>query len=75
MFVCAKTTSQQKDATDYEQPRSKNNGILALTEDTMEVGVGIMTDGNLAVARVYKRALEQYEIVNNFNALQRRFGL
>lgn len=36
---------------------------------------GYYYDGNLAVVRVYKRALEQYEIVNNFNALQRRFGL
>ena len=32
-------------------------------------------DGNLAVVRVYKRSLEAYEVMNNFNALQKRFGL
>ena len=32
-------------------------------------------NGNLAVVRVYNRSLEAYEVMNNFNALQKRFRL
>jgi hypothetical protein len=32
-------------------------------------------DGNLAVVRVYNRSLESYEVVNNFNANRKRFGV
>lgn len=58
-------------------------GNLSVSAGGMSIGAyggyngsrGYYYDGNLAVVRVYNRSLEAYEVVNNFNANRKRFGV
>jgi hypothetical protein len=37
--------------------------------------VGNVFDGNIAITRIYEKALSQDEVSQNFNALRGRFGV
>jgi hypothetical protein len=58
-------------------------GNISVNSGGMSIGVyggyngsrGYYYNGNLAIVRVYNRSLEPYEVVNNFNANRKRFGV
>lgn len=56
-----------------------NNTLLALGGDFngtgYNAGIGILAAGDVSVLRIYERGLSTAEVLQNYNALKRRYGL